>query len=63
MSDDKPIGRLAQDIFARKRERRRKLAALPVERKLEILLHLQQIAHDVALATGRTARQPWKLPR
>jgi len=63
MSEREQIERLAQDIFARKRERRRELAALPVERKLEILLHLQQIAHDVALAAGRIAPQPWKLPR
>jgi hypothetical protein len=57
------LEQLAQAVFARKRERRQQLAALPVEEKFEILLHLQQLASDVAKAAGRPAKQPWVIPR
>ena len=57
---------LAQELFAAKQQRRRKLAALPVEEKFEILLRLQRIAFDTANAMHRPARTPWvsaKQPR
>ena len=52
---------LAQRLFAAKRQRRRDLAALPVEEKFEILLRLQRIAYDAAIATERPSRTPWQL--
>lgn len=54
---------LAQAVFTGKRERRRQLAALPVEQKFTILLHLQQLASEVAKAAGRPAKKPWSIPR
>jgi hypothetical protein len=51
--------KLAQEIFDGKRRRRRQLAQLPVEEKFEILLQLQRLATDVAIAAGRKPRKPW----
>jgi hypothetical protein len=52
---------LAEELFRQKRERRREMAALPVETTFEILLKLQQLAYDVAKGAGRTPREPWKI--
>lgn len=60
MNDREQLNQLTGELFARKSERRRELAALPVEQKFEILLRLQQLASDVALAAGRPAPSPWK---
>ena len=51
---------LVQRLFAAKEQRRRDLAALPVEAKFDILLRLQRIGYEAALATHRPARPPWK---
>ena len=59
MSRNEQLDHLARDLFARKRARRRELAALPVEEKFAILLRLQQLASEVAQAAGRSARTPW----
>ena len=61
MRECEQLDQLARDLFARKRERRRELAALPVEQKFEILLRLQRLASDVARAAGRPASEPWKV--
>ena len=60
MNDREQLNQLTRELFAEKRERRRELAALPVEQKFEILLQLQQLARDVAVAAGRPAPAPWK---
>jgi hypothetical protein len=52
---------IAAELFEQKRSRRKEVAALPVERKFEILLQLQRLAYDVAKSTGRPAREPWKV--
>lgn len=57
------LERLAQDVFARKRTHRQQLAVLPVEQKFEILLRLQRLASDVAVASGRSAKKPWVIGR
>jgi len=62
MKPSEQLEQAAQAVFARKRERRQQLAALPVEEKFEILLHLQQLASEVAQAAGRPAQKPWVLP-
>lgn len=49
-----------QKIFQAKLERRKQLARLPVEKKFEILLHLQKIAWPVYQMRGLN-KKPWKL--
>ena len=43
-----------------KTERRRRLAKLPFERKLSILLHLQRMARGVSMAAGRRGHELWR---
>lgn len=43
------------------KERRLKMARLPVEEKFRILLRMQRIAAEAARARGGTARQPWQM--
>lgn len=45
--------------FRRKSERRKDLAALPIEEKIEMLVQLQYLAWQVARETGRPCRTPW----
>lgn len=52
---------LAEASFHQKRERRRELAALPIEEKVEILLRLQQMVADVAWETQGVKLEPWNL--
>ena len=52
--------------FEAKRLRRAKLARLPIERKLEILLDLQRTVNEIARAVGRPTKAEWPreiLPR
>jgi len=39
--------RAAENVFRRKRERRRLLAKLPFEKKIEILVELQKAAAEI----------------
>ena len=48
-----------QDQFRKKAERRRELAALPIEEKLKRLVKLQCIAYSIGKQSGRPARAPW----
>lgn len=52
--------RSADTVFERKRERRRLLAKLPFEKKIEIVVELQRAAAGIHKGTGR---QPWVLER
>jgi len=52
---------LADASFCQKQERRRELAALPIEEKVEILLRLQQMVADLAWETQGVKLEPWKL--
>ena len=52
---------LADASFRQKEERRRELAALPIEEKVEILVRLQQMVADVVWETQGTKLEPWKL--
>jgi len=52
---------LAEASFRQKQERRRELAALPIEEKVEILLRLQQMVADLAWETQGVKLEPWKL--
>ncbi|NTU51065.1 MAG: hypothetical protein HGA94_01320 [Candidatus Aminicenantes bacterium] len=48
----------AEAVFKKKRERRRQLAKLPFERKIEIVVELQRTAADIRAVAGR---KPWIL--
>jgi hypothetical protein len=50
---------LAARLFQAKRERRRKLAALPIERKIAILMMMQKTANDIRRKTGRRTLPEW----
>ncbi len=49
-------------MFRAKAERRRQLAELPFDEKVEIVVKLQQIAYELTAASGRPARKPWAVP-
>jgi len=49
-----------EDIFTEKRERRQKLANLPIEEKIKILIELQKIASQIYSIRG-IKKKPWKL--
>lgn len=50
---------LAQAVFAQKEQRRRSLAALPVEEKYRHFLQLQRIVANSMRAAGKAAPKPW----
>jgi hypothetical protein len=52
---------LAEASFRQKRERRRELAALPIEEKVEILIMLQRMVAEIAWETRQQKLEPWKL--
>ena len=52
---------LAEASFRQKQERRRELAALPIEEKVEILVRLRQMVADIAWETRGAKLEPWKL--
>jgi|MudIll2142460700_1097286.scaffolds.fasta_scaffold154412_3 hypothetical protein len=52
--------RSADTIFEKKRERRRQLAKLPFEKKIEIVVELQRAAAGIRKEVGR---KPWVLER
>ena len=63
---DEAMRALAEKAFEAKRLHRTKLARLPIERKLEILLDLQRTVNEIARAAGRPTKPEWPrkiLPR
>lgn len=52
---------LAQAVFAQKEQRRRSLAALPVEEKYRQFLQLQRMVADAQRAAGNPSSKPWPL--
>lgn len=56
-TEKKPI----EDFFAAKKVRRSKLASLPIEEKVKILIELQQMASKAAEAGGRPSKKPWTI--
>jgi hypothetical protein len=50
---------LAEESFRQKKERRRELAALPIEEKVEILRRLQQVAAEIAWEARGVKLNPW----
>ncbi len=47
------------DLFKSKESRRRELAALPIEEKIQILIKLQHIASNIGREAGREYKKPW----
>jgi hypothetical protein len=62
MRNKRRLWKEAQALFRAKAERRRKLARLPIERKIGILMELQKIGDDIRAARGETKRRAWNLP-
>ncbi len=52
---------LAQTVFAQKEQRRRSLAALPVEEKYRHFLQLQRMVAEAQRAAGKPSAKPWPL--
>jgi hypothetical protein len=52
------ISESAEIVFKKKRERRRQLARLPFEKKIEIVVELQKAAAGIRRAPRR---KPWEL--
>jgi hypothetical protein len=51
-----------EKIFKAKEEWRKERAKLPIEEKIKILVHLQEIANEVAKSTGRREpRRVWPI--
>ena len=48
-----------EELFAKKEERRRELAEMPIEEKLQAVVKLQQIATTIGRNVGRDTRKPW----
>jgi hypothetical protein len=40
--------------------RRRELAALPIEEKIEIVIALQRLQSGILRSAGRRSRRPWR---
>jgi hypothetical protein len=50
---------LAEQLFREKRERRKRLAALPIEEKIRILVQMQKLSNDIREKTGRKPLPVW----
>lgn len=50
---------LMAPLLAAKARRRRELAALPIEEKLEIVLELQRNVAEIRKSAGRPGPEPW----
>ena len=49
----------ASDLFLKKKQRRRQVASLTFEEKIEILVRLQNLASEISLQARGTCRKPW----
>ena len=50
---------LARRLFRAKAARRRRLAALPIEEKIRILIDMQRLSNDIRRKTGRKPQPEW----
>ena len=50
---------LAKTLFQAKAQRRQRLAALPIEEKIRILIQMQKLSNDIRRKTGRTPLAEW----
>ena len=56
------LEQFAQQIFQKKKERRRQLAALSFEEKIDIVVRMQSLASDISLQMRGVCRKPWWNP-
>lgn len=54
------VRQLAADIFRRKRERRRQLAKLSFEEKIDLLIRMQNLAWQISQQMHRPGKKPWR---
>jgi len=48
-------------LFRAKERRRKRLARLPIEEKIRIIVELQKIENEIRRATGRPTKREWDL--
>jgi hypothetical protein len=53
--------RLAEKLHRAKAARRQRLAALPIEEKIRILVEMQKLSNDIRRKTGRKPLPEWKI--
>ena len=51
--------KLAEQLFREKDMRRKRLAALPIEEKIRILVRMQKLSNDIREKTGRKPLPVW----
>jgi hypothetical protein len=51
--------KLAEQLFREKDARRKRLAALPIEEKIRILVEMQKLSNDIRAKTGREQLPVW----
>jgi hypothetical protein len=61
MNPPSPANGFPEETCRSKREHRKRLAALPIEEKLAIIMRMQQLAWEISHSAGRTSPLPWKL--
>ena len=54
--------KLAHSLFQAKAARHRRLAALPIEEKIRILIDMQKLSNDIRRKTGRKPLPEWVRP-
>jgi len=52
---------LAARLLKAKQARRRRLAALPIEEKIAIVVQMQRLANDIRRKTGRKTFPEWTI--
>lgn len=55
--------KLAEQLFREKDARRKRLAALPIEEKIRILVEMQKLSNDIRAKTGRKQLPVWAIER
>jgi len=55
------VKELAERLLRAKHARRRRLAALPIEEKIAIVVQMQRIANDIRRKTGRKTLPEWTI--
>ncbi len=53
--------KLAETLFRAKAARRRRMAALPIEEKIKILIEMQKLSNDIRRKTGRKPLPEWEI--
>jgi len=53
--------KLAGRLLQAKQARRRRLAALPIEKKIAIVVQMQRLANDIRSKTGRKTLPEWTI--